>query len=166
MRRFLFPLLSIALLTSTTGCSVGMALLQRMPARRAAATEKLVQVAEFHEARGEFAEAEATYKRALKDAPGNADLQDRLTAVTELKRRQQGLESGDLNQLDGPQSILASNRRRREEVLAGKSGPVRSASYGNVRKAKPEPEARDRRSNVSDSRNADEELVGRQSPIL
>ncbi|MEI7699470.1 MAG: tetratricopeptide repeat protein [Planctomycetia bacterium] len=166
MRRFLFPLLTIALLTSTTGCSVGMALLQRMPARRAAATEKLVQVAEFHEARGDFAEAEATYRRALKDAPGNTDLQERLTAVTELKRRQQGQKSDALDQLDGPLSILAANRRRRDEVLAGKSGPIRSASYGELRKAKPESEARGRRSDEVESQNADEELVGRQSPIL
>lgn len=166
MRRFLFPLLTIALLTSTTGCSVGMALLQRMPVRRAAATEKLVQVAEFHEARGDFAEAEATYRRALKDAPRNTDLQERLAAVTELKRRQQGQKNDALDQLEGPQSILAANRRRREEVLAGKSGPIRSASYGELLKANPEPEARGRRSDVGESRNADEELIGQQSPIL
>jgi len=137
-----------------------------MPARRAAATEKLVQVAEFHEARGEYAEAEATYRRALKDTPGNADLQDRLIAVTELNRRRKSHGSDDAEQLDGPQSILAANRRRREEVLAGKSSPVRSASYGEREKAKPQSEVRRRPADVVDSRHADEELVGRQSPIL
>ena len=169
MTRVLFPLISFALLISTTGCSVGMALLQRAPHRRAAATEKLIQVAEFHEARGEFAAAEDTYRRALAVSPGNSDLQDRLLAVRELKRRQQAEARNDIEQLDGPQSVLAANRRRRDEALAGKSSPlrVRATSWSS---GSDEDSAADDAEFTSGndsvrSRDSDDELLGRVTPI-
>lgn len=169
MSRVLFPLISCALLISTTGCSVGMALLQRAPHRRAAATEKLIQVAEFHEARGEFAAAEDTYRRALTVSPGNSDLQDRLLAVRELKRRQQAEARDTMEQLDGPQSVLAANRRRRDEALAGKSSPlrVRATSWNNGDEedsAADDTESASGKDSVR-SRYSDEDLLGRVTPL-
>ncbi len=169
MSRVLFPLISCALLISTSGCSVGMALLQRAPHRRAAATEKLIQVAEFHEARGEFAAAEDTYRRALTVSPGNSDLQDRLLAVRELKRRQQAEARDTMEQLDGPQSVLAANRRRRDEALAGKSSPLRVHATSWTSAGEDDSAAEDKESDSGNasvpSRDSEEDLLGRVTPL-
>jgi Tfp pilus assembly protein PilF len=146
-----------------------MALLQRAPHRRAAATEKLIQVAEFHEARGEFAAAEDTYRRALTVSPGNSDLQDRLLAVRELKRRQQAEARDTMEQLDGPQSVLAANRRRRDEALAGKSSPLRVRATSWTSGGEDDSAAEDKESDSGKesirSRDSEEDLLGRVTPL-
>jgi tetratricopeptide (TPR) repeat protein len=109
-----------AISSSLAGCSVGTALYQRGPGTSALAADRLIQVGEFHEFRGNYAAAQNSYQRALELIPESASLNRRITLLQQAQKLQPELADVPETspQPEDDRSVVASAvDRKLEQVL-------------------------------------------------
>lgn len=136
MFRSLLPGFVCLLLPVLSGCSVGMALFQRNPAPSPLAARKLVQVAEFHEVRGNYEAAAVAYQRALEMNPDSEEIEERLAEVAQMQRMERRRES----QVEVPSeswSVASAARDRHVEEVLNRRQVVQAAGFEGAPRIRP-----------------------------
>ncbi|MFN5283590.1 MAG: tetratricopeptide repeat protein [Planctomyces sp.] len=176
MFRSLIPGFVCLLLPMLSGCSVGMALLQRNPAPSPLAAKKLVQVAEFHEVRGNYEAAAVAYQRALEMDPASEEIEERLAEVAQMQRVERRRQT---EAAEPPEtwSVASATRDRRVEEVLNRRQVVQAAAFeGAPRirplKVRPAPARRSSRAPVFDEEfepaevRSESDMIGKQTPLF
>ncbi|HAP07888.1 MAG TPA: hypothetical protein DCR20_08665, partial [Planctomycetaceae bacterium] len=136
MFRSLLPGIVCLLLPMLSGCSVGLALLQRNPTPSPLAARKLVQVAEFHEVRGNYEAAAVAYQRALEMDPESEEIEERLGEVAQMQRverRRQAVEEVP----EESWSVASAARDRKVDEVLNRREVVQAAAFAGAPRIRP-----------------------------
>lgn len=169
----LFSLTICVLLTALLpGCSVGMALYQKGPASDTDAAARLIQVAEFHEYRGDYEAAQNSYRKAMELIPGESALNQRVSALRRVAEISGGntAVSPDTSASSDSRSVVsaACDRKLEQVLLGGKTTQRTSPASTRVRSSSLSsrtPALNSDPFQASES-DADESMIGRQSPLF
>jgi tetratricopeptide (TPR) repeat protein len=176
MFRSLLPGFVCLLLPMLSGCSVGMALFQRNPAPSPLAARKLVQVAEFHEVRGNYEAAAVAYQRALEMNPDSEEIEERLAEVAQMQRMERRRES----QAEVPSeswSVASAARDRRVEEVLNRRQVVQAAAFEGAPRIRPlkvrsTPSRKAAQAPIFDEEfeaaeeQSESDLIGKQTPLF
>ena len=176
MFRSLLPGIVCLLLPMLSGCSVGLALLQRNPTPSPLAARKLVQVAEFHEVRGNYEAAAVAYQRALEMDPESEEIEERLGEVAQMQRverRRQAVEEVP----EESWSVASAARDRKVDEVLNRREVVQAAAFAGAPRIRPlqvnpAPRRRHAAEPVFDEdfskfeQSSDRDLIGKQTPLF
>lgn len=176
MFRSLLPGFVCLLLPVLSGCSVGMALFQRNPAPSPLAALKLVQVAEFHEVRGNYEAAAVAYQRALEMNPDSEEIEERLAEVAQMQRMERRRES----QVEVPSeswSVASAARDRHVEEVLNRRQVVQAAGFEGAPRIRPlkvrsTPSRKAAQAPIFDEEfeaaeeQSESDLIGKQTPLF
>lgn len=175
MFRSLLPGFVCLLLPLLSGCSVGLALLQRNPAPSPLAAKKLIQVAEFHEVRGNYESAAVAYQRALEMDPESEEIEERLAEVAQMQRVERRRQSEAAEPPETWSVASAARDRRVDEVLNRRQVVQAAAFEGAPRirplKVRPAPAYKPAGAPVFDEgfdpveEQSESDLIGKQTPL-
>ncbi len=175
MKSYFLLTLSVLLATALPGCSIGMALYQKGPASDTDAAARLIQVAEFHEFRGDYEAAQNSYRKAMELVPGESTLNQRVSVL----KRVAEMNGGDATAVQQTTSdsaarsvVSAACDKKLEQLLLGGTAAQRPAPAASrirsssLSRRSPALESDPFRHWQASEMDSDQDMIGRQSPLF